>query len=92
MLNEINAEKFKILIQRDEKSRQKNNDIYNVLEMFSNVMEDLLLVLIADTLLEKFMTSFEELRVYVNTSMTTISKNYSNCRVPTIRENLAWDM
>lgn len=92
MLNEINTEKFKILIQRDEKSRQKNNDIYNVLEMFSNVMEDLLLVLIEDNLLEKFMTSFEELRVYVNTSMTTISKNYSNCRVPTIRENLAWDM
>jgi len=92
MMNEITEETFKIKIQRDEKSRQKNNDINNILEMFSNVMNDLFQTITVDRDHEKFMNSFEELRVYVNSSMLSVSHNYSNCRVPKIRENWSWDM
>jgi hypothetical protein len=92
MLNEIDSDKFKTLIQRDEKSRQKNNDVYNVLEMFSTVITDLLQTFVTERNMVAFNAELEELRVYVNQSMTSVSKNYSNCRVPRIREDLSWDM
>lgn len=93
MMNELTADKFKTLIQRDEKNRQKNSDIYNVLEMFSTVMTDLFQKLVNNGDVQVFTTEFEQVRDYVNESMGTVSKNYSNCRVPRIRpHDNSWDM
>jgi hypothetical protein len=90
MLNELSEDKFKVAIQRDEKSRQKNNDIYNVLEMFVNVMTDIMQRLCGTD--GSVMNEFEPLRIYVNESMGIVSRNFSNCRVPRLLESYAWDM
>lgn len=94
MLNELTDDKFKIAIQRDEKSRQKNNDIYNVLEMFVNVMTDILqrYVATATPPATEFGQEFENLRMYVNDNMSSVSRNFSNCRVPRLGVGYAWDM
>ena len=93
MMNELTSEKFKSLIQRDEKCRQKNTDIYNVLEMFSTVMTDLLQKLVNDRNSENFTREFTHLVEYVNTSMAEVSSVYSNCRVPLINTaQNSWNM
>jgi hypothetical protein len=91
MMNDISEEKFKILIQRDEKCRQKNGDVSNILEMFSTVMTDLFQKLVSEGNSETFMIEFEQLKLYVNSSMSNVSSNYSNCRVPRIID-MHWDM
>jgi hypothetical protein len=93
MMNELSADKFKTLIQRDEKSRQKNSDVYNVLEMFSTVMTDLFQKLAGGSDIGLFMDEFLQLRTYVNESMAVVSQNYSKCRVPRINLTTnTWDM
>jgi len=92
MLNELTDEKFKSMIQRDEKSRQKNTDVHNVLDMFVTVMTDLLQKLIITQSTVKFYIEAENIRKYTNESLSTVSKNFSNCRVPNLRDDFHWDM
>jgi len=92
MLNELTDEKFKSMIQRDEKSRQKNTDVHNVLDMFVTVMTDLFQKLIITQSAVKFYIEAENIRKYTNESLATVSKNFSNCRVPILRDDFHWDM
>jgi len=92
MMNELDGDKFKTLIQRDEKNRQKGVDVHNVLEMFVNVMTDIFQKLIVTKNLVLAMAEIDEIRAYVNVSMSNISKTYSNCRVPKIQDDYSWDM
>lgn len=42
MMNEINESKYRVLLQQREKKHKKIQDLYNILIMFSNTMDDIL--------------------------------------------------
>jgi len=89
MMNEINEETFKKLIQQREKARLKKRDVYNVLSTVNLAGIDIFHRIHHckdKSSLETIMQEFNELREYCNTSMKSISKRYK-CVTPCISED-----
>jgi Glu-tRNA(Gln) amidotransferase subunit E-like FAD-binding protein len=97
MRNQINKEKFKVLLQQREKARLKKEEIYNVLQtvvmastdIFQRAIRNAGRASLAYTEVEEVFKDFQELRVFVNEGMSKISKTYS-CMTPHILEN--WNL
>ena len=78
LLNEMSEENMKIILQKNEKRREKTRDINNVLRMFCDVCSDWFRQLILKVISkEEFMTNAETIRAYVHDVLTKIHKRYS---------------
>lgn len=79
MRNYINEEDFKIQIQRLEKAVDKEDDIIQIREMFCNVVQDYLQMIIEKKLDEKDAEEkIQELIFYSNEQLELINKNYNS--------------
>jgi len=92
MINEISEEKFKNYIQRHEKNRQKNNEVYNIIETFVNVLTDLFQCLVQEKNVVKFTKESRAIRLYINEALSAVSKNFDKCRVPKLLDSYQWDI
>lgn len=91
MMNEIDEESFKVELQRREKSFEKRQDIFMVMQTFVAVCTDMLQRLYAASKQDEvnaIFNEFKQIRMYTNTSMLPISKRY-HCVVPII--NITWE-
>jgi hypothetical protein len=89
MVNEIDAERFKVLLQQREKKNEKKNEIHMVLTTYLEVVKDHMnstRTFTTKTQAQQLLESLERIRTYTNTSMVPISKRY-NCVVPNIELN-----
>jgi hypothetical protein len=77
MRNQIDKDKFKMLLQKREKESSKCNEIHNVLVMFTNCLTEILYRIQPDTLRENIIEC-DELRKYTNDCLTRISKTYKS--------------
>ena len=79
LLNEIEEPEFKKIIQQREKKNEKTRDIIQVLRMFIITTSDMLRQLVLRQIkIELFCTEVENLTIYVNNSLETISKRYNS--------------
>ena len=89
LLNELLEEDMKVMLQRNEKAREKSRDIANILQMFCDVTGDLLRQLVVKVItLEQFLENVNRLRDYVREAFTTLHKRYS-CSTEWISDG--WD-
>jgi len=93
LIQKIDEAKFKHTLQKNEKARNKKNDIRMILDMYqattADIFRSLLAVTTATEGIEKI-TEFDNLRKYFNESMMPISKRY-NCVVPFITDKFVYD-
>jgi hypothetical protein len=87
MIGDIDEDEFKKKIQQREKARQRKADVRQVLEMLQAVLVDLFQTFVHDQRSDNLLESLEGLRAHVNATMMKVSRRYSNCVVPRIREN-----
>jgi hypothetical protein len=89
LLNELSEDDMKVMLQRNEKAREKSRDISNIVQMFCDVTGDLLRQMIVNVItLEQFLENANRLRDYVREAFTTLHKRYS-CSTDWISDN--WD-
>ena len=78
LLNELSEDDMKIMLQRNEKSREKARDRTNILQMFCDVTGDLLRQMIVRVItIDQFLENENRLREYARDAFTTIHKRYS---------------
>lgn len=90
MQNKITKEEFKNLIQKREKNILKKEEISQILGMFVNCMTELFYRLVSNNEIKnkhekQILKEMNELRVYTNTCLESISKVY-NCKCYSINE------
>jgi phosphopantetheine adenylyltransferase len=96
MRQKIDKEKFKKEIQKREKGHLKNQDIYNILDMWINCVRDIMYNIIEkknnnkifnnwDPICKKSLDEINQLKEYTNECFKNISKVY-NCKVYVINE------
>ena len=84
LMNELNEDAWKVMLQTREKAQHKRRDITNVLTMFVNTSSDLLRQLVLkDITNENFLRITNELIHYTNDSFKVIHSRY-NCVTPWI--------
>jgi hypothetical protein len=93
LMNEINEDDLKFQLQKREKKKQKNQDIYMVYDMFNHTIAIICQNYISgEYSLENEQHLFDEmvrLRTYFNEQMLIISRRF-NCCVPNISRE--WDV
>jgi ribosomal protein S15P/S13E len=87
MIGDISEDEFKRKIQQREKARHRKTEIRQVLEMYTNVLNDLFQAFIRDGDVDVLTASIEQLREHFNTNMKATSRRYSNCAIPILTEN-----
>jgi ribosomal protein S15P/S13E len=87
MIGDISEDEFKRKIQQREKARHRKTEIMQVMEMYTNVLNDLFQALIEDGDVDVLTASIEQLREHFNMNMKSISKRYSKCATPLLSEN-----
>jgi hypothetical protein len=87
MLNDLAEEEFKKKIQQREKARQRKTDIRQVIQMLTAVLTDLFQTFVATRNVDELMDSLEELKTHYNTTLTAVSKRYTNCAVPRLTDH-----
>lgn len=82
---QINEEQFKVLLQRKDKKQQKNNEIYNILQMVYNVTVDIIYRINVpisrstdwnETVFDP-LNEINELVKYANDCLADVAKSYS---------------
>ena len=86
MLNDISEDDFKKKIQQREKARQRKTDIRQVVEMLTAVLTDLFQTFLTTKNIDELVDSLHELKTHYNTTLTTVSRRYTNCVVPRLTE------
>ena len=90
MIGELTEEVFKKELQKIEKSRQKKNEIHDILTTYQNVTRDQLRLVIDNQrnldMIRRICQELFTLRDYINEQMTIVSKRYT-CVTPRITEN-----
>lgn len=87
MIGDIDEDEFKRKIQQREKARQRKTDILQVVEMLMAVLMDLFQGYVRDEDATALANALEGLRSHYNTTLETVSKRYSGCAVPKLKEN-----
>jgi ribosomal protein S15P/S13E len=87
MIGDISEDEFKRKIQQREKARHRKTEIMQVMEMYTNVLNDLFQALIEDGDVDVLTASIEQLREHFNMNMKSLSKRYSKCATPLLSEN-----
>lgn len=90
MVGEINEDKFKKELQKIEKSRQKKNEIHDVLTTYQTITRESMRTIVdnyrdRDTVM-RICNELYTLRDYINQQMSIISKRYT-CVTPRVQEN-----
>ena len=88
LINKIDEVKFKAILQKNEKARNKKIEIRMILDMFLGTIADIFRNMIQCTNLGEILEKFDELnnlRKYCNDSMKPISKRYT-CVAPFIND------
>jgi len=91
MMNDINEEKFKKLIQQREKDNQKRSEIGNIMNTYQVVTSEIMQRLVVSNTLIEFEIIYDEfksIREYVNDLSLKVSKRY-NCVTPRISEEFS---
>lgn len=89
MIKDFTDEVFKKKLQQREKARQKKTDIRQVMEMYQTVTIDLFQSFLNHKNTEDLVREFEQLKTHVNDELRKISKRYTNCAVPLIRDDFS---
>lgn len=90
LLNEISETDFKQTLQREEKKRDKNRQIYDVLQMVHSVNAEYLRqiftkdIVIDDSNLDTIRQFLINIQDYANKALVKISTNFNNCVIPFI--------
>ena len=80
MKGQLSEYKFKNRIQQTEKAREKKRDMKNIIDMFGNVLKDLLIQLLNRGIqVEEMRLMVENLAVYTNESLRKVKVLYDNC-------------
>jgi hypothetical protein len=80
---------MKVVLQKNEKAREKSRDRNNLLRMFCDVTGDLLRQLVLKVVtVQEFLENVARLRDYVRDAFTTIHKRYT-CTTDWITDT--WD-
>jgi hypothetical protein len=87
MIKDFTDEVFKKKLQQREKARQKKTEIRQVLEMYQAVTIDLFQSLLQHKDPSVTVQEFAQLREHTNEELRKVSKRYTNCSVPLIRED-----
>ena len=87
MIKDFTDEVFKKKLQQREKARQKKMEIRQVLEMYEAVTIDLFQSFIQHKNVDTILLEFERLKAHTNEEMGKISKRYTNCSVPLVRDD-----
>jgi len=88
LINKIDAQKFKETLQKNEKARNKKNEIRMVMDMFLGTVADIFRNMLQLTTAPEIVERVDELhnlRTYFNQSLAPISKRYT-CVAPHISE------
>jgi hypothetical protein len=89
LLHEIAEDDMKVVLQKNEKAREKSRDRNNLLRMFCDVTGDLLRQLVLKVVtVQEFLENVARLRDYVRDAFTTIHKRYT-CTTDWITDT--WD-
>jgi hypothetical protein len=87
LLNELSEEDMKVMLQRNEKAREKSRDITNILQMFCDVTGDLLRQMMLRVItIEQFLENANRLRDYVRETFTILHRRYT-CSTDWISDN-----
>lgn len=79
MLNGLSEDDFKKLLQRHEKSLEKNRDVVEIMRMVVNVLSDLLRQLVVDSRnYGEYMLEMDRVRVYANDAFKRVGERYNN--------------
>jgi hypothetical protein len=78
LLNEIDEEKWKFELKKRIKKAEKNNNILNILAMYTNVMNDLLRNLMDNKRTTIFINDANKLTEYANEHIIKIQKRYKS--------------
>jgi len=78
LMKEITEEQFKIKLQRREKDREKKLEYREVLDMYVNVMQDLIRDLDQTKNYKKFLEEEEKVRTYVDHGIFIINSKYNS--------------
>ena len=91
LLNEISEKHLKVILQKNEKAREKKRDRDNLLRMFCDVTGDLMRQLVLrETTSGEFLENAVRLRTYVRDVFTTIHKRYA-CSTDWISDHWSFD-
>lgn len=88
LINKIDAQKFKETLQKNEKARNKKNDIRMVMDMFLGTIADIFRNILQLAAVEEIVERVDELnnlRKYFNQSLAPISRRYT-CVAPYISD------
>lgn len=78
LLREMDEEDMKVILQKNEKAREKSRDRNNLLRMFCDVTGDLLRQLVLGVVpVPEFLENVSRLRDYTRDAFTTIHKRYT---------------
>ena len=78
LTGEIDDDKWVFLLKKKIKKEKKENEIYHVLNMYLNVMDDLFRMLLHDKQTNKFINNVHHLIAYSNEQIEKINKNYKS--------------
>ena len=90
MIGDIDEDEFKKKIQQREKARQRKTEIHQVLEMYMAVTNDIFQSFVQTKNIPDLINSLNELKTHVTDTMSSISKRYNKCAVPSITEMHNW--
>lgn len=89
MMNEIDEDKFKRLLQQREKARVKKQNIFMILQMFATSLTDIVQRIYTvgtdSNDVEMILTEVPNLRSYISDTLAQIAQRY-NCAVPLEKE------
>jgi hypothetical protein len=79
MVNQLSEEDFKRLLQRHEKTRDRNRENVEIMRMVVNVISDLMRQLVVDSPnFQDYMDEMTRVRDYANSAFETVGKRYGN--------------
>ena len=77
MMDELNEEAFKKMLQANERQREKRRDVRQIFQMFADVTADHMRQMLVRTITrEEFMGTMEKLREYTNESFRKVHKRF----------------
>jgi len=78
LTGDIDDEKWKYLLKKKIKKDKRENEVYHILRMFINVMDDLLHLLVHERKTDKFIENVNELIIYTNGHIEKINQKYKS--------------
>ena len=87
MIKDFTDEVFKKKLQQREKARQKKTEIRQILEMYQTVTIDLFQSFVQHKTIETLLQEFDQLKTHTNEELRKLSRRYTNCTVPLIRDD-----